>query len=135
MAKILVVDDDAATAELVAAQLRRSDHRVQTAGSGSDAINLLSAGGAPDVAVLDIGLPDMDGRDLLVALRKLPGLDKLPGIFLSGHVEPEEVEAGRALGARYLTKPYVRSALLEAIRSALLEADEQTVLDQSAGGW
>ncbi|MGI8427471.1 MAG: response regulator [Actinomycetota bacterium] len=135
MAKILVVDDDAATAELVAAQLRRSDHRVQTAGSASDALKLLSGGGSPDVAVLDIGLPDMDGRDLLVALRELPGLDKLPGIFLSGHVEQEEVEAGRALGARYLTKPYVRSALLEAIRLALLEAASREDANQPGAGW
>ena len=61
----------------------------------------------------------MDGRDLLVALRSLPGLAKLPGIFLTAHVDQDEIEAGRALGAQYLTKPFIRHALLNAIDKSL----------------
>ena len=135
MAKVLVVDDDQATVELVAAQLRRNGHRVQTAGSSAEALGLITRAGSPEIVVLDIGLPDMDGRELLVALRKLPGLEKLPVIFLSSHVEPNEVEAGVALGAKYLTKPYVRSALLDAIQAALAEAADESVANDSGSGW
>ena len=85
------------------------------ASSATEAIQAVEGKGRPDVVVLDVGLPDMDGLKLLSELRSRPGLTALPAIFLSGRVEQADVEAGRALGATYLTKPFVASALLDAV--------------------
>lgn len=115
MARILVVDDDEVVLMLVQAQLRRNGHQVITAMSAQEALNSVTEKGAPDVVVLDVGLPDMDGLDLLQSLRDHLELPDLAGIFLTGHIEEENVEAGRALGATYLTKPFVASARLAAV--------------------
>ncbi|MDQ3216968.1 MAG: response regulator [Actinomycetota bacterium] len=115
MARIMVVDDDEGILMLVQAQLRRNGHQVIAAVSAQEALNSVTEKGAPDVVVLDVGLPDMDGLNLLQSLRDRLELPDLAGIFLTGHIEEENVEAGRALGATYLTKPFVASALLAAI--------------------
>ena len=113
----MVVDDDEGMLMLmlVQAQLRRNGHQVIAAVSAQEALNSVTEKGAPDVVVLDVGLPDMDGLNLLQSLRDRLELPDLAGIFLTGHIEEENVEAGRALGATYLTKPFVASALLAAI--------------------
>lgn len=111
----MVVDDDEGILMLVQAQLRRNGHQVIGAMSGQEALASVKEKGAPDVAVLDVGLPDMNGLELLKNLRDQLELPELAGIFLTGRIEDEDVEAGRALGAAYLTKPFVASALLAAI--------------------
>lgn len=115
MSRIMVVEDDEGILMLVQAQLRRNGHQVIAAVSAQEALNSVTEKGAPDVVVLDVGLPDMDGLNLLQSLRDRLELPDLAGIFLTGHIEEENVEAGRALGATYLTKPFVASALLAAI--------------------
>ena len=82
MARILVVDDDEVVLMLVQAQLRRNGHQVITAMSAQEALNSVTEKGAPDVVVLDVGLPDMDGLDLLQSLRDHLELPDLAGIFL-----------------------------------------------------
>ncbi len=100
---------------LVQSQLRRNGHQVIGASSAQEALDSAADKGAPEVVVLDVGLPDMDGLELLKTLRERLESPDLAGIFLTGHVEEEDVQAGRALGATYLTKPFVASALLAAI--------------------
>ncbi len=123
MARVLVVDDDPDLLTLVEMQLRHHGHAVSTAASGQDALALVEAAGAPDVAVLDVAMPGMNGLDLLQHLRALDGMGHIPAIFLSARVGPEDINAGTSLGASYLTKPYVMSALLAAIEGALTTSD------------
>ena len=115
MSKILVVDDDPNLRELVALRLSKEGHRVLTAGSAGEALRLVDERGAPDVVVLDVLMPGMTGFELLPALRDRDGLEALPAIFLSGRVEPHHIEAGRAMGATYLTKPFSANALTKTI--------------------
>ncbi len=115
MAQVLVVEDDESTLHLVVTYLRKQGHRVVGVTSAQAALELVPQKGAPDVAVLDIGLPDMDGRELLSDLREQMGALDLPAIFLTGRIEEDDVQSGRALGALYLTKPVVLSALSGAI--------------------
>lgn len=119
MAKVLVVEDDPDIRALVEVRLRRLGHRVMSVGSGEEALDLLAERGAPDVAVLDVQMPGMDGLQLLEAMRLDPELAAVPAIFLSGRVQESDVEAGRALGATYLTKPVILSALSGAVDKAL----------------
>lgn len=130
MAHVLVVDDDPDILMLVQMRLTTAGHQVLAVGSGQEALSLVEARGMPDIAVLDISLPGMDGFDLLRALQSQPGGAAMPAIFLSARVLPDDVAAGRALGATYLTKPFVASALLTSVSRAL---DAATL--QQARGW
>ena len=118
MARVLIVDDDPDILEVVRLRVTRAGHPVLCARSGPEAIALVTRHGAPEVAVLDVNMPQMSGHELLRQLRALPGLADMPAIFLSAQVSPADVEAGRALGAAYLTKPFVATALLNAIERA-----------------
>lgn len=130
MAHVLAVDDDPDILMLIDMRLRTAGHQVAAVASGPEALAIVDDLGMPDVAVLDISLPGMDGFDLLRELRARPGGANLPSIFLSARVLPADVEAGRALGATYLTKPFVASALLTSVQRAVESGSLQR-----AQGW
>jgi CheY-like chemotaxis protein len=115
MSRVLVVDDDPNLRQLVTVRLEKAGHRVRGADSAAEALALVADRGAPDVVVLDVTMPGMTGLELLPAMRELDGCADLPAIFLSGRVELHDIEAGRALGATYLTKPFSANALTKAI--------------------
>jgi len=121
MAKVLVVEDDVDIRGLVENRLRRHGHRVVSVGSGEEALAAIAEKGAPDVAVLDVLMPGMSGLDLLRTLRADPVTAHLPAVFLSGRIQESDIDAGRALGATYLTKPLALSALVNAVESATAE--------------
>lgn len=119
MAKVLVVDDDADLLALVGRRLRHAGHRVVEVGCGVDAEAVVRDKGVPDVLVLDVNMPDLNGLELLGRVRNQTGQADLPAVFLSGRVAAEDIAAGQALGAVYLTKPFVNSALLRAVEAVL----------------
>jgi CheY-like chemotaxis protein len=130
MARLLVVDDDPVVLSLVQLRLKTGGHRVVTATSSDEALRLVEERGLPDLVVLDVSMPGMSGLELLGRLRQLPSAERLPAVFLSARVQPRDIEAGRAMGATYLTKPFVASALLSAIDRAL-----ETSMEMVAQGW
>jgi CheY-like chemotaxis protein len=119
MSRLLVVDDDPVVLNLVQIRLKTGGHRVISASDPDEALRVVDQHGLPDLAVLDVSMPGMDGLELLEQLRQRPGAEHMPAIFLSARVQPKDIEAGRALGATYLTKPFVASALLAAVDRAL----------------
>jgi CheY-like chemotaxis protein len=119
MSRLLVVDDDPVVLNLVQIRLKTGGHRVISATDPDEALRVVDERGLPDLAVLDVSMPGMSGLQLLEQLRQRPGAERLPAIFLSGRVQPQDIDAGRALGATYLTKPFVASALLAAVERAL----------------
>jgi CheY-like chemotaxis protein len=119
MAKILVVDDDVDVRTLIEVRLRRIGHRVVSAASGEDALAVVADKGAAELLVLDVLMPGISGLELLATLREDPAFDGVPVIFLSGRVLEGDIAAGRALGATYLTKPVVLTALAAAVETAL----------------
>lgn len=130
MAKVLVVDDDDDVRNLVRHRTQRAGHRVLTAGSADEALALIAERGAPELVVLDVAMPGMDGLELLDTLRATDGLADLPAIFLSARVQDADIAEGRARGALYLTKPFVANALLNAIDRLLEPAPSEV-----DGGW
>lgn len=122
MTRVLVVEDDADIRRLVATRIKAAGHSVMEAPDAEEALRLVGDHGAPEVAILDVGLPGMLGTDLLVRLREVLGAPDFPAVFLSARVGAEDIETGRALGAAYLTKPVVPAALLAAIKHAVPEA-------------
>ena len=116
---MLVVEDEPTMRELVTARLRAAGHQIVAAADGATAVDVVTRRGAPDVVVLDIGLPDIDGYSLLASLRAAAGTDAFGAVFLSGEVEESAIRRGQDLGAAYLTKPFIASALLAAIEQAI----------------
>lgn len=123
MGRVLVVDDDETIRILLQAHLKRTGHRVIVMGSAEEAIAAVREHGAPDVAVLDVKLPDIDGFELAERLRSAAGAEALPIIFLSANVDQTHIDRGRDMGAVYLTKPYIRTALTNAIDRVLIEPE------------
>ena len=119
MARVLVVEDDQDIRTLLEVRLRAAGHRVVGAGSGEEALEVIAQRGAPEVLVSDVSMPGVTGLELLAELRQRPDFSGVPVIFLSGRVQPEDIAAGQALGATYLTKPVVLSALCAAIERSL----------------
>ena len=125
MAHILVVDDDPDLRGLVEFRLRKAGPRVLVASDGASALAAVKERGRPDLAVLDVAMPGMNGLQLLAALRERAGLRELPAVFLSARILPSDIAAGRALGASYLTKPFIAPALIAAVTTALNPAGER----------
>ena len=115
--KLLVVDDEPAIRRLLATGLPTQGYGVESAATGAEARALMSAG-APDLVILDLGLPDIPGRDLLRRWRE-EGLT-CPIIILSSRTdEPGIVEALEAGADDYVTKPFGMNELVARIRVAL----------------
>jgi CheY-like chemotaxis protein len=119
MARVLVVEDEPTMRELVSARLKAAGHQIVATESGADAVDVVTRRGAPDVAVLDVGLPDVDGFTLLDSLRTAAGTKPFGAVFLSGEIEQSAIDRGHRMGAIYLTKPFIASALLKAIDQAI----------------
>ncbi|MGI6070371.1 MAG: response regulator [Blautia sp.] len=115
-AKILIVEDDAAINNLISTTLETQDYQYHTCKTGGAAI-LESASYSPDVIILDLGLPDMDGVEII---RKVRGWSNMPIIVVSARSEDsDKVEALDAGADDYLTKPFSVDELLARLRVAL----------------
>ena len=119
MARLLVAEDDPDIQVLVSFNLKKIGHLVATADDGAQAIDVVQEKGLPDLAILDVNMPRLSGLEVLQRLREMPGGRYLPAVFLSGRVLPADIERGRSLGARYLTKPFIANALLDNVRELL----------------
>src|SRR5256885_599541 len=111
-----VCEDDAHLRSLLERALRKEGFRVRTTASGRDAVEVFSTA-PPDVLVLDIGLPDADGRDVCQALRV--NAVESPVIFLTARDALTDRLSGFHVGADdYVTKPFAVSELIARIRVA-----------------
>ena len=113
---ILVVEDDNAVANLIAATLETQDYRYKRANTGAGAV-MEALSSKPDVVLLDLGLPDMDGVDVI---RKIRSWSNMPIIVVSARSEDFDKVAALDAGADdYLTKPFSVDELLARLRGAL----------------
>lgn len=117
--RVLVVEDERDIAALVAYHLTREGYRVSTAGSGDEAIGA-ARGERPDIVVLDLMLPGLSGFEVLQELRRTPGLEDLPVIFLTARREEVDRIRGLELGADdYITKPFSPQELVLRVGNVL----------------
>ena len=123
-----MVDDELNIRELVQVALRFHGFTVTTAATGSDALRQ-AAEGRPDLVVLDVMLPDLDGFEVCRRLRA--GGNEVPVIFLTARDTSSDTVTGLALGGDdYVTKPFSVEALVARIRAVLRRA---AVADGAAG--
>ena len=117
--KVLVVDDEPALARALAINLRTHGWEVVTAADGRTALDA-AATAHPDVIVLDLGLPDMDGTDVIAGLR---GWTSVPIVVLSARQHGEDKVEALDLGADdYVTKPFAMNELMARLRAAVRRA-------------
>lgn len=118
-ARVLVVDDEPPILRAVRAYLSRRDFRVETAETGNQALDAFSRR-HPDLILLDLGLPDTDGFEVI---RRIRERDNTPIIVLSARGAEQDKVAALDLGADdYLTKPFGVDELLARVRVALRHA-------------
>jgi DNA-binding response OmpR family regulator len=122
MGSVLVIEDDRDLRDLVRRYLERAGHAVLSTGSGVEGLRLLEDG-APDLVVLDLGLPDLDGLDVL---REARTRGRTPVIVLTARSDVEDRIRGLSLGADdYVTKPFSPTELTLRV-SAVLARTSQT---------
>jgi two-component system, OmpR family, response regulator MprA len=116
-ARVLVVEDDEAIADVLRRSLRAEGHEVQSAGDGAEALTVAEQF-APDLVVLDLGLPRLDGIEVLRRLRA--DSSDVPVLILTARTETDDRVEGLDSGADdYLPKPFERAELLARIRALL----------------
>lgn len=114
--RILVVEDDPAISSLIRTTLETQEYQFHTAQSGSGGL-MEAVSYNPDVVILDLGLPDMDGVDII---KKIRGWSSMPIIVVSARTEDQDkVDALDAGADDYLTKPFSIDEFLARIRVAL----------------
>jgi PAS domain S-box-containing protein len=129
--KILIVEDNEITRKMVRVTLQAESYEVVEAADAATALHLAPAA-RPDLILLDLRLPDLDGFDLLSRLRALPELTDVPVIAVSGFVSRLEEARASAIGfTDFLVKPVQPSELIRVVQAHL---PSQPTLPGSGGG-
>lgn len=119
MAKILIADDDPVIIKLLQVNLEMEGYEVVTAEDGQDAVEK-AAREKPDLVMLDIMMPRMDGWTARGELLKNPDLKDVPVIFLSARAQQADLRKGYEAGvAEYVTKPFDPIDLLDVVAQIL----------------
>lgn len=129
--KILVVEDDADIAQLVKLYLEKEGFRTSVAKSGLEALKFIKSD-CPDLLVLDLMLPEIDGIEVCKRVRNTPDTALLPVIMLTAKAEESDTIIGLELGADdYVTKPFSPKALVARVKALLRRLERQPEDNQS----
>ncbi len=121
---VLIIEDEKSICDFISRTLELHDYKVTSANTGKDGMACITSI-LPDLVLLDLGLPDMDGNDIIRETRKWSGL---PIIVISARTQEKEKVAALDLGADdYITKPFGTSELLARIRTAMRHSNKLKV--------
>ena len=123
--EILIVDDEPSIVVPIQFLMEQQGYRVMTANRGEDALDLIYQY-KPDLVLLDIMLPGMDGYEVCEIVRLNPNYQDVKIIFLTAKGREVEIAKGLALGAdAYITKPYSNDELVAKVKELLEETYEK----------
>lgn len=123
--KILVVDDEPDTVELIEFNLKGAGYEVISANDGTEALRKARRA-APDAIILDLMLPELDGLEVCKLLRRDPATEKIPILMLTAKAAETDRIVGLELGANdYLTKPFSPRELVLRLRNMLKKPEEE----------
>ncbi|MDD3109115.1 MAG: response regulator transcription factor, partial [Eubacteriales bacterium] len=121
--RILVIEDDRYIADFIALSLRQQNYSCQTAASAAEGLFLFQSN-RPDIVLLDLGLPDRDGLEVI---RELRGIRETPVLIVSARgQEKEKIDALDAGADDYITKPFHMGELMARIRVAQRKLNRET---------
>jgi CheY-like chemotaxis protein len=116
---ILLVDDHQDNLDLYEQILQFKGYRVETATNGAEAL-ARAAANVPDLIVMDLGMPVMDGWEATRRLREVPATAETPIVVLTAHGRPQEQDRAEAAGCdAFLTKPFLPEELEVMVRNML----------------
>ncbi|MCS7180863.1 MAG: response regulator [bacterium] len=119
--KILIIEDDAEERLILGRELRRQGYIVYEAPTGEEGLKIFKED-RPDLVILDVMLPGIDGWEVLKRIKKGPLSRKVPVMMLTGKAEDKDKIKGYEIGADYyVTKPYNVNKLLPVIESLIEE--------------
>ena len=117
--RIVVAEDDPSISAMLEKVLSQF-YAVTITHDGASALAAAGQKPAPDLLLLDVMMPGMDGHAVAAAVRQLPGLKAIPIIFLTAKTGPSEVIKGIQSGARhYITKPFKIDDLVQRVKKAI----------------
>ena len=117
--KVLIVDDEPSNIRALT-DILGTDYKLFAVTNGPDAIEAAQAH-SPDIILLDVVMPEMDGYAVIAALKSSEKTKNIPVIFLTAKADPENESRGLELGAEdYVFKPFSRSLLLKRLKMHLL---------------
>lgn len=132
--KILIIEDDPATSRLVEYSLRHEGYQVLSASNGLDGIRKALTE-APDLIILDVMLPGLDGFEICHRLRSEPDTAKLPIMMFSAKAQDMDRNTGLLVGADdYLTKPAAPADIVSHIEALLAKKKQATTGQEKTSG-
>ena len=115
--RILVADDEPALLRLLEFVLGRRGYMIQGVTNGNAAVEVLKTE-SPDLVILDVMMPGLDGYEVLTFIRETPRLEGLPVVMLTARAQLDDIQRGLTLGAdAYLAKPFDPEELLSVVES------------------
>ncbi len=120
MPRVLVVDDDKSIRELLVVNLGKRGFLVEALGDSRKALDAIAEGN-PDLVILDVMMPDVDGWEICKVIRDNPRFDRIKILMLTARDSPRDRMIGKEIlkADEYMTKPFDLDALMEAIRRLL----------------
>lgn len=126
---IVLIVDDSPDSVLLLTETLKDKYRTKIATSGAAAMKAALRHPQPDIILMDVVMPEMDGFELCKQLKKLPNVASTPIIFITGKIQPEEETHGLAIGAvDYITKPISQPVVLARIATHLKLVNAQRAL-------
>ena len=124
MTKVLVAEDDTDIRELIVLSLRFAGYQAIPAADGQQAVDLAMTE-RPDLILLDVRMPRLDGYETLERIKEDPELKKVPVVFLSAKGQESDIQTGLELGAsQYILKPFVPDELVTKIGQIVAEIEQ-----------
>ena len=126
-AKILIVDDEVVLAETISYNLEQAGYQVIVAGDGTSALEMARRE-LPNLIILDLMLPEMDGLEVCRQIRREPGIATTPILMLTAKGDEIDKVVGLEVGADdYVTKPFGRRELLARVRALIRRTNRPPV--------
>ena len=117
---VLVVEDDEGTALVIVKVLEKLGYPTRRASNRGEIVAALASKPIPDLILLDVMLPDVNGFDVLNRIRQHPKLEKIPVLMLTSLSSRKDIAKGLAYGADgYVTKPALPSTLIDAVQAII----------------
>jgi DNA-binding response OmpR family regulator len=131
---LLVIEDDPSVRDLLISCLTGPKYRVSSTSNGEDGLRLIDED-PPQLVILDLALPGMNGLDLCRAMRRDPWMEKIPVLMLTCRDEDDDVVVGLEVGADdYMTKPFATKVLAARVDALLRRGRGPVAAPASAGG-
>ncbi|MCC7479576.1 response regulator transcription factor [bacterium] len=127
LARIVVIEDEADIAEIIRLNLAAEGYEVQSFSSGREGLSAVTAA-PPDLVLLDLMLPEMDGLDVCRAIKADPGAADVPVLIVSAKGKESDVVLGLGLGADdYIPKPFRVGELVARVKAALRRGSRRSI--------